>query len=96
MYKDEMTKRAVKDAVNIERAGLKPKAAEIIRTVRKDPFDPSQQFEKLVGLKDTYSRRINYHHRFVYEVLPNTENLKDVNGEPYEGIVKVVRMWGHY
>ncbi|MDR3012185.1 MAG: type II toxin-antitoxin system YoeB family toxin [Chitinispirillales bacterium] len=47
-----------------------------------DPFDPSQQFEKLVGLKNTYSRRINYHHRFVYEVLPNAENLKDMNGEP--------------
>jgi Txe/YoeB family toxin of toxin-antitoxin system len=92
----EVEKRAVKDAVNVERAGLKPKIAEIIRTIREDPFEPSQQFEKLTNLKNTYSRRINYFHRFVYEVLPNTEKLKDVNGEPYEGIVKIIRMWGHY
>ena len=96
MYRDDITKRAAKDAAKIERAGLKPKAAEIIRTIRQNPFEPTQQFEKLVGLNNTYSRRIDYHNRFVYEVLPNDENIKDANGQPYEGIVKVIRMWGHY
>ena len=93
MYRDDITKHATKDTAKVERAGLKPKAAEIIRTIRRNPFEPTQQFEKLVGLDNTYSRRIDYHNRFVYEVFPNTENLKDANGE---GIVKVIRMWGHY
>ncbi len=97
MYKVEFTKQAEKDAVKIERVGLKDKAVEVIRTVRKNPFEFSQGFEKLQGnLKDMYSRRINRHHRFVYSVFPNTENLKDVNGELYEGIVHVNRMWTHY
>jgi Txe/YoeB family toxin of toxin-antitoxin system len=97
MYKIEFTKNAEKDSVKIERAGLKDKTAEIIRTVRKDPFEPSQSFEKLKGnLKDMYSRRINRHHRFIYSVFPNAENLKDEKGELYEGIVHVNRMWTHY
>jgi Txe/YoeB family toxin of toxin-antitoxin system len=97
VYKIRWTKQAQKDAVPIERAGLKKEVAKIMGTVERDPYEQSQRFEKLVGnMKDKCSRRINYHHRFVYEVLPNTENLKDANGELYEGIVKVISMWGHY
>ena len=97
MYKVEFTKQAQKDSVKIERTGMKDKTVEIIRTVRKNPFEVSQDFEKLQGnLKDMYSRRINRRHRFVYSVFPNTENLKDPNGEFYEGIVHVNRMWTHY
>jgi Txe/YoeB family toxin of toxin-antitoxin system len=96
MYKIRRTKQAQKDAVNIERAGLKPQVAKIASTVKNNPFEPSQDFEKLKGTKEpTYSRRINGHHRFVYTVFPNTESLKDPNGEIYEGIVKVLRMWTH-
>jgi Txe/YoeB family toxin of toxin-antitoxin system len=97
MYDVRLTKQAQKDAVKIERAELKTKASDIIRTVRKNPYEESQGFEKLKGdLKGAYSRRINRQHRFVYEVLPNDENAKDVNGELYEGIVKTISMWTHY
>ena len=97
MYKIQLTKQAQKDVVNIERAGLKPKAAEIIKTVRNNPYEKSQYFEVLTrDLKGSCSRHITRQHRFVYEVLPNTENLKDENGELYEGIVKVISMWTHY
>ncbi|MYM23683.1 Txe/YoeB family addiction module toxin [Duganella sp. FT135W] len=42
-------------------------------------------FEKLVGdLAGTYSRRINIHHRLVYEVFPDQK------------IVRILRMWTHY
>jgi Txe/YoeB family toxin of toxin-antitoxin system len=97
MYKVDFTKQAWKDTVKIERVGLKPKAAEIIRTVRKNPFELSQNFEKLKGdLKGYYSRRINDQHRFIYAILPNTDNLKDKSGMLYKGIVHVLRMWTHY
>ena len=50
-----------------------------------DPFPSPPPFEKLVGdLSGAYSRRINIHHRLVYQVLAE------------ERIVKVLRMWTHY
>jgi len=97
MYDIKLTRQAQKDAIKIERAGLKPKTKEILKTVRGNPYDESQEFEKLKGvLNGAYSRRINRQHRFVYEILPNDENAKDTSGEPYKGIVKVVSMWTHY
>lgn len=97
MYDIRLTRQAAKDSVNIERMGLKPQTAEIIVTVRENPYEESQRFEKLKGdLKGLYSRRINRQHRFVYEILPNEEGLKDADGVLYEGIVKVVSMWTHY
>ena len=91
MYDVRLSHQAQKDAVKIERSGLKPKTAEIIRTVRKKPYAETQGFEKLKGdLQGSYSRRINRQHRFVYEILPNA------NGAPFDGIVKVLSMWTHY
>jgi len=97
MYDIRLTKQAEKDAVLIERVGLKPKAAKLISIVRLDPFQSPPEYEELQGARrGSYSRRINRQHRFVYQVLPNTENLKDENDEIYEGIVKIIRMWTHY
>ena len=97
MYSIQLTRQAKKDAVDIERAGFKPKVSEILSNVKKNPFEESQEFEKLRGnMKGLYSRRINIKHRFVYGVLPNSENLTDADGVPYEGIVKVISMWTHY
>ena len=97
MYDVRLTRQARKDAEKVERAKLKPKAVEIITTVRKNPYGNSQGFEQLKGdLKGAYSRRINRQHRFVYEVLPNDENARGANGELYEGIIKVITMWTHY
>jgi Txe/YoeB family toxin of toxin-antitoxin system len=97
MYDVRFTKQAQKDAVKVERAGLKLKAAEIITTVRKDPYEETQFFERLKGdMKGACSRRLNRQHRFVYEVLPNAERLRDANGELFEGIIKVISMWTHY
>ena len=97
MYDVQFTKQAVKDAILIERAGLKPKAIELIGIVKTDPFQNPPPYKALKGdRKGAYSRRINRHHRFLYEVLPNADNLKDESGTPYEGVVKVIRMWTHY
>jgi Txe/YoeB family toxin of toxin-antitoxin system len=97
MYDIKLTNQANKDAKLVEGAGLKNKAAEIIQTVRLNPFEESQGFEMLKhDLKGAYSRRINRHQRFVYEVLPNDKELMDNNGKQYDGIVKVLSMWTHY
>ena len=97
MFDIQLTRQAEKDAAKIDHAGLKSKAAEIIRTVRQKPYEESQGFEKLKGdLKGAYSRRINRQHRFVYEILPNLQDKKDINGKPFQGIVKIISMWTHY
>ena len=97
MYDIRFTKQAQKDTEKIERAGLKSKVVEIIRTVRENPYEETQGFEKLKGdLKGAYSRRINRQHRFVYEIKPNKENIKNTSGEQYKGIVIIISMWTHY
>ena len=97
MYKVEFTKQAIKDATLLQSAGLKDKAADLIRVVRLNPYQNPPQYEALKGdRKGAYSRRINRQHRFVYEVLPNPNNIKDEDGIPYKGFVKIIRMWTHY
>ncbi|MBN2245203.1 MAG: Txe/YoeB family addiction module toxin [Candidatus Aminicenantes bacterium] len=79
------TKQAQRDAKQISREGLKEKVIELLEILEKDPFQTPPQFEKLLGdLKGAYSRRINIHHRLVYQVL-NKENT-----------IKIIRMWPHY
>jgi len=96
MYKIKLTRQAQKDYETAKRAGFSLKIAEILNTVRETPFKRSQGFEKLVGnLKDNYSRQINHQHRFVYDVQPNNEKLIDKNGKLFDGIVKIISMWGH-
>ena len=79
------TPQAAKDAKKLRRSGLKPKAEVLLEILRTDPFQSPPPFEKLLGdLAGAYSRRINIHHRLVYQVLRR------------ERIVKVLRMWTHY
>ena len=77
------TKQAQKDAQKL--AALKGKAQELLAVIKDNPFQNPPPYEKLVGdLSGTYSRRINFQHRLVYEVLPEQQ------------VVKVLRMWSHY
>jgi len=96
MYKIDLTRQAEKDSKLIERAGMKPKAVELLRIIRNNPYQNPPEYEKLQGFKDTYSRRINRQHRLIYQVLPNSDSLKAVDDTLYSGIVKVIRMWTHY
>lgn len=87
MVKSELafSKQALKDAKKVKAAGLKPRVEELLALLEKDPFQNPPSFEKLVGdLAGTYSRRINIHHRLVYEVFAK------------ERVVRVLRMWTHY
>lgn len=50
-----------------------------------DPLQNPPPYEKLVGdLEGAHSRRINIHHRLVYEVFKK------------ERVVRVLRMWTRY
>jgi len=78
-------KQAQKDAKKIAHSGLKPQAERLLEILKENPFGTPPPYEKLVGdLSGAYSRRINIHHRLVYQVL---EDIKTV---------KVIRMWAHY
>ena len=78
-------KHALKDARKLSAAGLKERAQELLNVLARDPFQNPPPFEKLVGdLAGAYSRRINIHHRLVYEVFKK------------ERMVRVLRMWTHY
>jgi len=79
------TRQARKDADRIAQSGLKAQASRLLDILREDPYRNPPPFEKLVGdLSGAYSRRINIHHRLVYQVLDDIET------------VKVIRMWTHY
>jgi len=98
VYRIDWTTRAESDAQNIERAGLKKKVADIIGIIEHNPYEntPGHYFEKITSrVKNTYTRRIDYHNRFVYTVRPNIDGDKDRAGNPYDGIIRIVRMWGH-
>ncbi len=79
------TKQAKKDAKKIVGAGLKPQTQKLLDVLAKNPRLSPPPFEKLVGdLNGAYSRRINIHHRLVYQILDEIKT------------VKVIRMWTHY
>ena len=97
MYKIFFAPQAMKDKELIERAGLKEKTKRLLDILKVYPYQTPPTYEKLVGnLSGFYSRRINLQNRLVYQVLPNSEGLADSEGNKYEGVVKVVRMWNHY
>jgi toxin YoeB len=84
-WKVVFTRQAQKDAQQLARAGLRPKAEELLAILRRDPRQSPPPFEKLVGdLAGAYSRRISIQHRLVYQILDE------------QRIVKVLRMWTQY
>jgi len=79
------TSQARRDAKKLTISGLRPQAERLIEILRSNPFRTPPPFEKLMGdLAGAYSRRINIHHRLVYQVLNDDK------------VVKVIRMWTHY
>lgn len=85
MYRVLLTKNAIKDQELIIKAGLGKQAKKLLDIISENPYQNPPRYEKLIGqLNGYYSRRINIHHRLVYQV--NEE----------EHIVIVYAMWTHY
>ncbi len=84
-YRLFFTKQAQKDAKKIKQAGLKTQTENILQILQRNPFSRHPPYERLLGdLSGAFSRRINIHHRLVYQVYEK------------EKAVKVIRMWTHY
>lgn len=83
-WKIIFTKKSVKDSEKYKSANkkLKINAQELINILEIDPY--TSPFEKLLGYKFRFSRRINKQHRLVYEINEN------------EKTVKILSMWTHY
>jgi len=79
------SKQAQKDSLNLASSGLKDKAEKLLILLSENPYQSPPSFEKLRGTSSpVYSRRINIHHRLVYQVFED------------ERVVKILRMWTHY
>jgi Txe/YoeB family toxin of toxin-antitoxin system len=85
MWKVVFTPQAQKDAKKLSKSNLRSKAESLLKILEKDPYQTHPPYERLVGdLLGSFSRRINFQHRLVYQVLDGKK------------IVKVIRMWTHY
>lgn len=85
MYEIFYTKTALKDIPKLKAAHLDSKAKVLIDIIRENPYQNPPGYEKLVGdLNGLYSRRINIHHRLVYEAFDNEKRIK------------IVSLWTHY
>jgi toxin YoeB len=73
------TRQAQKDAKKLIAAGLRPRAEELLDILRKNPFQNSPPYEKLVGdLAGAYSRRISVQHRLIHQVLEQDHVVKSL------------------
>ena len=85
MYEVVFTKVAVSHVGLLKAAKLESKAKKLVEILKENPYQNPPPYEKLVGdMKGSYSRRINYQHRLVYQVYEA------------ENTVKVISMWSHY
>lgn len=94
MYIIRFSKQADKDKKLLKGVGIDSKAKRLLGIIAQNPFQNPPPYEGLVGnLDGFYSRRINIYHRLVYQVF-NEPVI--VDGNEYEGTIKIVRMWSHY
>jgi Txe/YoeB family toxin of toxin-antitoxin system len=85
VYRLVYTKQAQKDAKKLSSSNLRSNAETLLEILKSDPFAPYPPYERLLGdLSGAFSRRINIHHRIVYQVFEERK------------IVKILRMWTHY
>ena len=79
------SKQSYKDYEKLKQyPALLEKAQAIVKLLAENPYQTPPSYEKLVGFKDVYSRRLNIQHRIVYQVREQ------------ENVVVIIRMWTHY
>ncbi len=83
VYTLYFTKQAQKDAKKANASGLRPNIERLLTILEHTPLAPL--YEKLIGyMSGAYSRRINFQHRLVYQILEDQK------------AIKIIRMWTHY
>lgn len=79
------TKQSYKDFEKLKQfPTLVKKVQALCELLKENPYATPPAYEKLIGFKEVYSRRINSQHRLVYEIRKE------------ENIVVIIRMWTHY
>lgn len=85
MAQIKFSKQAIKDFEKIQQfPALEEKVVALLDLISENPFASPPSYEKLLGFENVYSRRINLHHRLIYEAREK------------ENLIAVLRMWGHY
>ncbi|MDN6291143.1 MAG: Txe/YoeB family addiction module toxin [Tetragenococcus koreensis] len=85
LYKVVIKNSAKKDLRKIKYSHLRDNFQDVVDTLKKDPFSPTQSFEKLQPKSSKmYSRRINQQHRVVYKV------------DEINRCVEIYSAWSHY
>ncbi|GKT03951.1 Txe/YoeB family addiction module toxin [Furfurilactobacillus entadae] len=84
-YQVRIKNSAKSDLKKLKRSHLKEQFLDIVNTLKSNPYDLTQSFEKLqptsAGL---YSRRLNTQHRVVYSIDDETKT------------VSIFSAWSHY
>ena len=81
----KFSKQSFKDYEKLKQyPALLEKVKSLVELLKLNPFQTPPTYEKLLGFKEVYSRRINVQHRLIYEVRKN------------ENVVIIIRMWTHY
>ena len=71
------TKQAAKDFEKVKQnPALLKKVVALLNLIEEDPFAKPTTYEKLIGFKSVYSRRINLQHRLVYQLYENEKVIK--------------------
>ena len=79
------SKQSYKDYDKLKQyPNLVEKVKALVELLKRNPYETSPSYEKLLGFNNTYSRRINVQHRLIYEVRKE------------ENVVVIIRMWTHY
>lgn len=79
------TKQAIKDFEKLKQnPTLHKKVVALLELLESNPYASPPSYEKLIGINNTFSRRINIQHRLVYQVYDEAK------------VIKIIRMWTHY
>lgn len=85
MYSVKIKNSAKKDLKKLKQSNLREQFEEIIQTLKKNPYEQSQSFKKLMPKElNRYSRRLNVQHRVVYTV------------DDHAKVVQIYSAWSHY
>lgn len=83
-YSLVFSKIAIKQLKKIKPSGLLNNVKKLLNIIKNNPYENPPKLEKLVCLKNVYSRRINIKHRLVYKIDENNK------------IIYILSLWSHY
>ena len=79
------SKQSYKDYEKLKQyPALLERVKSLIELLKNNPYQTPPTYERLLGYKNVYSRRINVQHRLVYQIRED------------ENVIVIIRMWTHY